>query len=139
MTIRELYQKYPKIFVQMEDGYYAISSDVPKGWMKTVDFLCESIQSYTDNINENNKHLPPVEQTIVDQVKEKWANLCFYIHGGNDEINGMIEQYANKFPELKVILCGGDAPFFENQLKRTIFAAPDLVLMGLNRILRYNA
>jgi type III pantothenate kinase len=61
------------------------------------------------------------------------------LNGIIGEINGMIEQYANKFPELKVILCGGDAPFFENQLKRTIFAAPDLVLMGLNRILRYNA
>jgi type III pantothenate kinase len=61
------------------------------------------------------------------------------LNGIIGEIYGMIEQYANKFPELKIILCGGDAPFFENQLKPTIFAAPDLVLMGLNRILRYNA
>ncbi|MCA6379600.1 MAG: type III pantothenate kinase [Cytophagales bacterium] len=61
------------------------------------------------------------------------------LNGIVGEINGVAEQYASKFPELKIILCGGDAPFFENQLKPTIFAAPDLVLMGLNRILRYNA
>jgi type III pantothenate kinase len=59
--------------------------------------------------------------------------------GAISEIEGMIEKYRQKYPELKVILCGGDAPLFENQLKPTIFAAPDLVLMGLNRILRYNA
>jgi type III pantothenate kinase len=61
------------------------------------------------------------------------------LNGILGEMNGVIEQYADKFTDLKVILCGGDAPFFENQLKHTIFAAPDLVLMGLNRILRYNA
>jgi type III pantothenate kinase len=55
------------------------------------------------------------------------------------EVEGMIDRYKEKYPELKVVLCGGDAPLFENRLKPTIFAAPDLVLMGLNRILRYNA
>ncbi len=55
------------------------------------------------------------------------------------EVEGMIQRYQEKYPELKVVLCGGDASLFENRLKPTIFAAPDLVLMGLNRILRYNA
>lgn len=55
------------------------------------------------------------------------------------EVEGMIQRYQEKYPELMVVLCGGDAPLFENRLKPTIFAAPDLVLMGLNRILRYNA
>jgi type III pantothenate kinase len=39
---------------------------------------------------------------------------------------------------LKVILCGGDTHFFENQLKASIFAVPELVLNGLNSILIYN-
>ncbi len=55
------------------------------------------------------------------------------------EVEGIIQRYKEKYPELMVVLCGGDAPLFENRLKPTIFAAPDLVLMGLNRILRYNA
>jgi type III pantothenate kinase len=55
------------------------------------------------------------------------------------EVDGIINHYREKYPSIRVLICGGDAPFFENRLKPTIFAAPDLVLMGLNRILRYNA
>jgi len=39
---------------------------------------------------------------------------------------------------LHVILCGGDARVFENQLKPPIFVAPNLVLEGLNSILEHN-
>ena len=60
------------------------------------------------------------------------------MNGALHEINGIIGRYLNKYPSLAVLLCGGDAPFFENNLKPTIFAAPDLVLMGLNRILSHN-
>jgi type III pantothenate kinase len=55
------------------------------------------------------------------------------------EIEGIIQKYDQNYQELKVIICGGDISLFENQLKPTIFAAPDLVLMGLNRILLQNA
>ena len=61
------------------------------------------------------------------------------LNGVVAEVEGIITQYANRFPNLGVILCGGDAHFFENKLKRSIFVAPDLVLTGLNRILRHNA
>jgi type III pantothenate kinase len=54
------------------------------------------------------------------------------------EVSGIIDRYSQKFPGLGVILCGGDAPFFENNLKQAIFVAPDLVLHGLNRILQHN-
>jgi type III pantothenate kinase len=54
------------------------------------------------------------------------------------EIEGIIQQYRLKFEDLRVILCGGDARFFENKLKGSIFASPDLVLVGLNSILIYN-
>ncbi|MBI3218246.1 MAG: type III pantothenate kinase [Bacteroidetes bacterium] len=55
------------------------------------------------------------------------------------EVENTIAWYREKYPSVVVLICGGDAPFFENRLKPTIFAAPDLVLKGLNRILRYNA
>ena len=54
------------------------------------------------------------------------------------EIEGICRQYQEKFPGIKVILCGGDAGFFENQLKASIFASPELVLIGLNSILIHN-
>jgi type III pantothenate kinase len=55
------------------------------------------------------------------------------------EIEGMIARYQEKYSQLTIVMCGGNAALFENRLKPTIFAAPDLVLMGLNRILRHNA
>jgi type III pantothenate kinase len=54
------------------------------------------------------------------------------------ELNGLIETYRREHPGTVVLLCGGDAPYFESRLKGPIFAVPDLVLIGLNRILRYN-
>jgi len=60
------------------------------------------------------------------------------INGLLAEIDGIILQYREKFEGLNVILCGGDAGFFENQTKASIFASPELVLIGLNSILIYN-
>lgn len=55
------------------------------------------------------------------------------------EMKGIMERVGAKYSRLRVILCGGDAQLFENQLKDSIFAAPELVLVGLNRILNHNA
>jgi type III pantothenate kinase len=60
------------------------------------------------------------------------------VNGMLTEIEGIISQYTKKFGDVRVILCGGDALFFENQLKASIFASPELVLIGLNSILNYN-
>lgn len=54
------------------------------------------------------------------------------------ELEGVISRYKEKYPNMGVILCGGDAHFFENKLKQPIFVAPNLVLRGLNRILVHN-
>jgi type III pantothenate kinase len=60
------------------------------------------------------------------------------INGMISEINGIIERYQSQYDDLRVILCGGDARFFENKLKASIFASPELVLLGLNSILIHN-
>ena len=60
------------------------------------------------------------------------------ILGLTEEIKGFISLYEQKFDDLKVVLCGGDTVFFENQMKGSIFAVPELVLSGLNSILDYN-
>lgn len=60
------------------------------------------------------------------------------VNGTIAEMEGIIARYRQKYPDLQVILCGGDAAFFENQLKATIFASPDLVLLGLNSVLIHN-
>jgi len=60
------------------------------------------------------------------------------LNGVIAEVNGIIDQYKLMYPDIRVILCGGDHSFFENRLKHPIFVAPDLVFNGLNRILLYH-
>jgi len=60
------------------------------------------------------------------------------VNGTVAELNGLIAAYSEKSANLVVVLCGGDAAFFETKLKARIFAVPELVLIGLNRILNYN-
>ena len=59
-------------------------------------------------------------------------------NGVLQELKGVIKQYKLQFPGIKVILTGGDWQFFENALKNSIFAAPFLILEGLNEILNFN-
>ncbi|GAB1415907.1 type III pantothenate kinase [Paludibacter sp.] len=54
------------------------------------------------------------------------------------EIDGFIERLMLKYPKLSVFLTGGSAVCFENKLKNCIFANANLVVTGLNRILKYN-
>jgi len=55
------------------------------------------------------------------------------------EMNAFIKVMSHKFSNLKIVITGGDAFYFENKLKKSIFAEPNLVLLGLNSILEYNA
>jgi type III pantothenate kinase len=58
-------------------------------------------------------------------------------HGMLHEMDGFISWYSQNFDNLKVIITGGDAPNFAPHLKNEIFAAPNLILQGLNHILLY--
>lgn len=54
------------------------------------------------------------------------------------EIEGIINSYKNRYNGLKTILTGGDLEHLQKSIKNTIFAAPNLVLWGLNKILEIN-
>ncbi len=55
------------------------------------------------------------------------------------EMNGFIRQYAEKFENLKVLVTGGNSGLFVPKLKYEIFADPNLILVGLNKILQHHA
>ena len=54
------------------------------------------------------------------------------------EIDSYINQLKKEHDDLKTILTGGDAIFFDKKLKNTIFVNLNLNLIGLNIILEYN-
>ncbi|MEI6138085.1 MAG: type III pantothenate kinase [Mariniphaga sp.] len=55
------------------------------------------------------------------------------------EIDGMIDHIHKEWPDCQVILTGGDSFFFDKKLKNAIFVKFEITLLGLNRILEYNA
>jgi type III pantothenate kinase len=88
------------------------------------------------------ERLPLVEQIpdnflLTGQTTQE-SILSGVLAGTVAELNGLIGQYSEKAQQLTVILCGGDAGFFESKLKGRIFVIPELVLIGLHRILTYN-
>lgn len=64
--------------------------------------------------------------------------LSGVVNGAVAEVNGIIEQYNEKYPGLKVVLSGGDSEYLVNKLKSKIFAVTNIVLSGLKIILDYN-
>jgi type III pantothenate kinase len=88
------------------------------------------------------KRLPLVSPAESAPLIGDSTETCIQSGIGNGlvaEIDGIVAQYGSLFSELRVILTGGDARFFENKLKAPIFAVPELVLSGLNSILIHNA
>lgn len=87
--------------------------------------------------------LPLVEQIEKGETPLIGRNTIECLQSGVSngtlaEVDGLITEYKQQSPDLIVIGCGGDASFFEKNLKARIFVVPDLVLIGLNRILNYN-
>lgn len=64
--------------------------------------------------------------------------LSGVINGIIAEMDGIIEGYSMQYSGLQIVLTGGDANFFVKEVKNSIFADPNLVLIGLNEILIYN-
>jgi type III pantothenate kinase len=54
------------------------------------------------------------------------------------EMEGIINEYKAIYKGLKIIITGGDSGFFESRIKDTIFVVPDLLFLGLKRIVEYN-
>jgi len=58
--------------------------------------------------------------------------------GATAEIEGIVGRYRNQYPDLNVVLSGGDQKYFVKRLKISIFAQPNIVLYGLQQILEFN-
>jgi type III pantothenate kinase len=54
------------------------------------------------------------------------------------EVDNAIDTFKKFYNNLKVIITGGDADFFDKKLKNSFFVNFNLTALGLNRILEYN-
>jgi hypothetical protein len=84
-----LCERYPKIFADrradMRTTCMCWGFECGNGWMWLIDQLCKALQDRIDNTSPH----PP--QVIAAQVKEKFGSLRFYISGGDEGAQGMID------------------------------------------------
>ena len=93
------------------------------------------------SLHEHTAKLPllsaePVSDKIPTNTQHAINNGV--INGVIAEIMWYISYAEQKMQNPAIILTGGDTIFLAGKLKNTIFAEPNLVAIGLNRILQYN-
>jgi type III pantothenate kinase len=78
------------------------------------------------------------EQTYLTPQSTETAITSGVVNGIVFEIQGYIDRYMEKYPELRIVFTGGDGGYFSQRFKNPMMATRDLVVYGLNRILEYN-
>ncbi|WP_034041488.1 type III pantothenate kinase [Wocania ichthyoenteri] len=94
------------------------------------------------SLNNLTANLPLLETEIPNSITGNSTNTSIHsgvVNGVLKEIEGVINQYEQKYSDLTVILTGGDANFLSKQLKSSIFANSNFLLEGLNYILQFNS
>ncbi|MCL1851289.1 MAG: type III pantothenate kinase [Bacteroidetes bacterium] len=93
-------------------------------------------------LHEKTKKLPLIREHEKDihflGMNTEESILSGVIVGMCCEIDGLINEYKAQFNALVVLFSGGDAALLQKSIKNTIFAAPNVVLKGLNEIIKYN-
>jgi hypothetical protein len=73
---QKLLDKYPKLFSNQQFWGFECGD----GWYDILDHLCGAIAEYTYNSDD----------LYVDQIKEKFGRLRFYLSREDDVIHGMV-------------------------------------------------
>ena len=99
-----------------------------------IEMRYKSLHKYTSNLPKLT-----ISNTAQQIGKDTNSSIVSGVEKGVvAEIETIIDDFINENEDLFVIVTGGDTFFFENTLKNSIFADQNLVLKGLNEILKYN-
>ncbi len=99
-----------------------------------IDMRFKALNTFTEK-------LPLVQQKEYNKLygtTTENAILSGVQNGVIYEIDKAIETFKEFYNNLKVIITGGNAEFFDNKLKNSFFVHFNLIALGLNRILEYN-
>ena len=94
----------------------------------------KALHAFTDK-------LPLVKQQPFDGLfgtNTEEAILAGVQNGVIFEVDRAIDTFKDFYKNLKVIITGGNAEFFERKLKNSFFVNFNLIALGLNRILETN-
>ncbi|MEC4115620.1 type III pantothenate kinase [Myroides phaeus] len=93
----------------------------------------KSLNDYTEKLPL--LHPEDIDYLIGDQTTN--AIHSGIINGVTTEIDGVIAEYQKKYPQLTVILTGGDTLFLAKRLKNVIFANSNFLLESMNSLYQY--
>lgn len=92
-------------------------------------------------LNNFTSKLPLIELSNYEDlvgVSTETSILSGVLNGTIAEISGIIQKYQNISDNLAPILCGGDARFISKRLEMKVEIEENLVLYGLNEVLKVN-
>ncbi len=106
-------------------------------------------------LHEFTGRLPLLELPTAEEMAEEAVQLIGtdtasslrsgVLNGAAAEVAGLVAEYRRRYPGLGLLLTGGDAGYLLAMLAADtppaasrIFVVPELVLIGLDKILRYN-
>ncbi len=162
VPIKNLYKTPETLGKDRLAGVIAANNIFPKsnvlvfdaGTALTVDFINDKSEYLGGSIAPGLKMRFKALNKFTDKLPEADTESDFENIYGNDTINairsgvqngiiyeieGHINKFSKEYSDLKVTFTGGDTFFFERKIKKQIFAEPNLILIGLNIILKYNA
>lgn len=82
---------------------------------------------------DNSAYFPELGKNTTEAIRAGVQNGIIF------EIEKTIELFSNKYSDLQVILTGGDSVFLDQLLNEEVLVHLNLTLIGLNRILEFNA
>ena len=94
------------------------------------------------SLHEHTSKLPLIASKVNTPIigdNTKRAIHSGVINGMQYEIQGMILRYEKDFSDLKILITGGDASYFDFPQKSNIFANKNLTLEGIVEIYEFNA
>ena len=98
----------------------------------------KAMYNFTANLPLIDKDVIEFENLLIGNSTASSMEIGV-LKGIINEIKGFVAAYQERFVDLTVILCGGDANLLAGQLKNSIFANSNFQLKGLNHILEQNS
>lgn len=87
--------------------YYTELDSLDKGWRKAFGiYICKDLKRALLEDGGRKR----LRSYRIDQIKEKFGNLCWYDHGGNEETNRIINKYTY-ISRHTCITCGKSADY----------------------------
>jgi len=117
-------------FINEKDQY--IGGAISPG----IDMKLRAMHEFTENLPET--RLTPEYQPLTIGKSTKTCLLEGAVGGTIHEIMGFAATFS-KAKSLKMVLTGGNSEYLADKLENSTFAAPNLVLIGLNKIRKLNA